>query len=256
MFRLLAFFSTNPLILRKFCESHPVQRPRKCNDRVAQRASHPVEFCASHPVQRPRSSAHRAAQRNQSAEVCTSHPVQRPRIAPRKCNQSVEVRASHPVQRPRTARIAQPARSHIAHRSHITHRSHNPPDREPTRSHIASAHRTSRPIANPPDRTSRPRIAHRARATRPPLARSHIAPAHQPARRSHNRPRGMPRPWYLVEYCTQYRQFGGVCVGSYNHRWFRLVRGTNFSKIQYIYIFIFQIFMTHLVYWLECENLY
>ena len=36
---------------------------------------------------------------------------------------------------------------------------------------------------------------------------------------------------------------------------FRLVRGTNFSKIQYIYIFIFQIFMTHLVYWLRCENL-
>ena len=38
-------------------------------------------------------------------------------------------------------------------------------------------------------------------------------------------------------------------------RWFRLVRGTIFSKIQYIYIFIFQIFMTHLVYWLRCENL-
>ena len=36
---------------------------------------------------------------------------------------------------------------------------------------------------------------------------------------------------------------------------FRLVRGTNFSKIQYIYIFIFQIFMAHPSYWLRCENL-
>ncbi len=49
-----------------------------------------------------------------------------------------------------------------------------------------------------------------------------------------------------------YRQFGGVCVGSCPG----LVRGTNFSKIQYIYIFIPDICMTHLVYWLECDPLY
>jgi len=36
---------------------------------------------------------------------------------------------------------------------------------------------------------------------------------------------------------------------------FRLVRGTIFSKIQYIYIFILEIFMTHPSYWLRCENL-
>ena len=36
---------------------------------------------------------------------------------------------------------------------------------------------------------------------------------------------------------------------------FRLVRGTNFSKIQYIYIFIPEHFMTHPSYWLRCENL-
>ncbi len=36
---------------------------------------------------------------------------------------------------------------------------------------------------------------------------------------------------------------------------FRLVRGTIFSKIQYIYIFIPEHFMTHPSYWLRCENL-
>ena len=38
-------------------------------------------------------------------------------------------------------------------------------------------------------------------------------------------------------------------------RWFRLVRGTIFSKIQYIYIFIPEHFMAHPSYWLRCENL-
>ena len=36
---------------------------------------------------------------------------------------------------------------------------------------------------------------------------------------------------------------------------FRLVRGTIFSKIQYIYIFIPEHFMAHPSYWLRCENL-
>jgi hypothetical protein len=36
---------------------------------------------------------------------------------------------------------------------------------------------------------------------------------------------------------------------------FCLVRGTIFSKIQYIYIFIPEHFMTHPSYWLRCENL-
>ncbi len=36
---------------------------------------------------------------------------------------------------------------------------------------------------------------------------------------------------------------------------FCLVRGTIFSQIQYIYIFIPNIFMTHPSYWLRCENL-
>ena len=36
---------------------------------------------------------------------------------------------------------------------------------------------------------------------------------------------------------------------------FRLVRGTNFSKIPYRYIFIPDIFMAHPSYWLRCENL-
>jgi len=47
------------------------------------------KFCASRPVQRPRKC-------NQSVEVRASHPAQRPRSAPRKCNQSAEVCASHP----------------------------------------------------------------------------------------------------------------------------------------------------------------
>ena len=38
-------------------------------------------------------------------------------------------------------------------------------------------------------------------------------------------------------------------------RWFRLVRGTIFSKIQYIYIFIPENLTTNPSYWLRCENL-
>ena len=77
---------------RKFCASHPVQRPRKCNQSA--------EVRASHPVQRPRSVQRKC---NQSVEVSVSHPVQRPRSIQRKCNQSVEVNVLHPVQRPGAA---------------------------------------------------------------------------------------------------------------------------------------------------------
>jgi hypothetical protein len=42
----------------------------------------------------------------------------------------------------------------------------------------------------------------------------------------------------------------------WSRSFFCLVRGTIFSKIQYIYIFIPEHFMTHLSYWLECDPLY
>ena len=85
---------------------------------------------------------------------------------------------------------------------------------------------------NPPDRTSptaRP-LAHRARASiRPPLT--------QPAHRSHNPPD--PRPWHLVGWMESFLRLPYI----ENLQSFALVRalfarshGTNFSKIQFIYM--------------------
>jgi hypothetical protein len=96
------------------------------------------------------------------------------------------------------------------------------------------------------------RAAHRANATSPRAshriannpstvqraARTYNQPAaHRPPRSAHRPSRSAHASHYFALVS------------------FRLVRGTNFSKIQYIYIFIFQMFMTHLVYWLRCENL-
>ena len=83
MFRLLAFFSTNPLILRKFCESHPVQRPRKCNQSA--------EVSASHPAQRQCNACANATSPQRSVVKTSTHGS-----ALRKCKQSGKVSASHP----------------------------------------------------------------------------------------------------------------------------------------------------------------
>ena len=106
---------------------------------------------------------------------------------------------------------------------------------------IASRTTTAQRIAQYNDRAShpvqRPRIANNP-STVQRAARTYNQPAaHRPPRSAHRPSRSAHASHYFA-------------LGS-----FRLVRGTNFSKIQYIYIFIFQMFMTHLVYWLRCENL-
>ena len=123
----------------------------------------------------------------------------------------------------RTARM-QPARAqHIANNPR-TVQGAACTDNQPVE--VRASHPVQRPrIANNPSTVQR-------------AARTYNQPAaHRPPRSAHRPSRSAHASHYFA-------------LGS-----FRLVRGTNFSKIQYIYIFIFQMFMTHLVYWLRCENL-
>ena len=115
----------------------------------------------------------------------------------------------------------QPARSALHRNQFAAHRPTHLPSQRTARMQPARAHR----IANNPSTVQcAARTYNQPAAHRPPRS------AHRPSRSAH-----ASHYFALVS--------------------FRLVRGTNFSKIQYIYIFIFQIFMTHLVYWLRCENL-
>jgi hypothetical protein len=85
--------------------------------------------------------------------------------------------------------------------------------------------------------TTAQRIAQMQPVRRGPRIVSRTTTAHRPPRSAHRPSRSA--------HASQY--FALVS--------FRLVRGTNFSKIPYRYIFIPDIFMAHPSYWLRCENL-
>jgi hypothetical protein len=81
-------------------------------------------------------------------------------------------------------------------------------------------------------------LAAPASAPAHPLARSPAAPAaHRPPHGAHLAPAALHALRSTL-------------------RWFRLVRGTNFSKIQFIYISNSKFGMTQPSYWLRCEKLF
>jgi hypothetical protein len=182
---------------------------------------------ASHPVQRPlnasrnTTTAHRIPYNDRSAY----RAIQRPRSASRKCNQSAEVHASHPVQRPRSAsrkcnQSAEVRASHPVQRPRSASRKCNQ----------SAEVRASHPVQRPRSASRKCNQSVEVRASHP-VQRLRIA---------------LRGPRIALR---------GPHTLRSTLRWFRLVRGTIFSKIQYIYIFIPEHFMTHPSYWLRCENL-
>jgi hypothetical protein len=112
-----------------------------------------------------------------------------------------------------------------------------------------------------------PRIASRAsqRITSHPVQRSAPRECNQPARSALHRKQSAhrkPARHALPAAPAVYRPPQGAHLAPAalhalrsTLRWFRLVRGTNFSKIQFIYISNSNFGMTQPSYWLRCENL-
>jgi hypothetical protein len=139
----------------------------------------------------------------------------------------------------------QPARS-VLHRNHFA--AHRPALRIPciAAHYIANNPRTVQRIASQPARNTSARASHPVQRSAP---RECNQPAHrkqsahrQPARRASPAAPAKARGFIKTLFFAHHPPHGAHLIPAALHalhstlRWFRLVRGTNFSKIQFIYI--------------------